>query len=167
MKKDNTLFQLTPKQPVAIKDKEFQAYLYIYGAHFAPYKEYTMTDQFLDNQVIIRSTKFNKSPITTFYDQGCIMVRFRPQEAIRGKGNQIQFYFRVKRKYPEDVAPIQLFLWNDLVKEETITSKDGEDHITFLTDVPEDEHLEIYLRPYAKENLYTLIFKGLIAYLLD
>ncbi len=161
------LFQLTPKTPAIIKEKEFEAFLYLYGAYFGPSKDYSLQEQFLHDKVVIRSTRYNKSPITTFYNQGCVMIRFRPLENLQKKGNQIQFIFRVQRKYPEDTNPIQIFLWNTLVKEEKITTKEEVDNIAFLTDIPEKEHLEIFLRPYAKEDVFTLIFTGVIAYLHD
>ena len=161
------LFQLTPKNPVAIKEQEYEAFLYMYGAHFGPSLEYSMQEQFNDDRIIIRSTRYNQSPISTFYHQGCIMIRFQPREILQKKGNQIQFIFKVKRMYPEDTQPIQIFIWNTLVKEEVITSKNGIDNIAFLTDVPLDGPLVIFLRPYSKEEIYTMAFNGLIAYLHD
>lgn len=161
------LFQLTPKTPVVLKEKEYEAFLYMYGAYFGPSKDFSLQEQYLNDKVVIRSTRFNQSPITTFYNQGCIMIRFRPLENLQKDGNQIQFVFRVQRKYPEDTQPLQIFLWNNLIKEEKITTKDEVDNIAILVDIPEKEHLEIFLRPYAKEDVYTLIFSGVIASLFD
>lgn len=69
--------------------------------------------------------------------------------------------------YPEDTQPIQIFLWKTLVKEEAITSKNGIDNIAFLTDIPMDGPLVIFLRLYSKEKIYTMVFNGLVAYLHD
>lgn len=161
------LFQLTPKNPVAIQKPDYEAFLYIYGAHIGPSKYYSLEEQYNDDRIIIRSTRFNTSPITTFYNQGCVMVRFNPLESLRKKNSQIHFMFKVKRKYLEDTQPIQIFLWNTLVKEEAITAKDEIDNISIITDIPMEGYIDIFLRPYSKEEIYTMIFSGLIAYLHD
>ncbi|MHA1124140.1 MAG: hypothetical protein ACTSO7_00525 [Candidatus Heimdallarchaeota archaeon] len=164
------LFHLTPREPVQIVDNKFEAYLYLHGAYLGPRPRYTLKEQYEEDYAIIRSTKNNQSDITSFYNQGCIRVRFKPKDALIGNGNQIQFIFRVQRKYPEDSADVQVFLWSNKVLQERIQYKgdgeDGEDYVAFITDIPDDNYIEFYLRPYTKE-VYTLIFKGVTAYLHD
>jgi len=164
------LFHLTPKNPVKIIEPKFEAYLYLYGAFIGP--RYTLKEQYEQDYAIIRSTKSNQSDITSFYNQGCVRVRFKPKEDLIGKkkNNQIQFIFRVQRKYKKDTDDIQVFLWKDKVLQEPIQYKEddesGEDYVAFITDIPNKNDIEIYLRPYTKK-VYTLIFRGITAYLHD
>ncbi len=163
------LFQLTPKKPVDIKQHKFEAYLYLYGVFLGPNKHYTLEDQYDQDYAMIRSTKSNKDDITTYKNQGCVRVRFKAREEIIGNKNQVQFIFRVERKYKEDTDDIQIFIWKDLVKQEKVQfheEQEGIDYIAFITDIPDDEIIEIYLRPFTKD-VYTLKFWGLTAYLHD
>lgn len=167
------LFHLTPREPFKIVDHKFEAYLYLYGAFIGPRPRYTLTEQYEQDYAVIRSTRFNKSDITSFYNQGCVRVRFKPKEDLikKKKKNQIQIIFRVQRKYKkDDGTEVQVFLWRDKVLQEEIQYKEnldeGEDYISFITEIPDDNNIEFYLRPYTT-GVYTLILRGVTAYLHD
>ena len=167
------LFHLTPREPFKIVEGKFEAYLYMYGAFVGPRPRYTLAEQYEQDYTIIRSTKLNKSDITSFFNQGCVRVRFKPKEQLirKKKKNQVQFIFRVQRKYQRDEGTkIQVYLWKDKVLQEEIQFKEegdeGEDYIAFITDIPNKNEIEFYLRPYTKD-VYTLIFRGVTAYLHD
>ncbi|NHJ32676.1 MAG: hypothetical protein FK732_07430 [Asgard group archaeon] len=161
------LFQLTPKNPKVFAEKEYEAYLYLHGVYMGPWEDYCMEEQYEKDIAIIRSTKHNQSPITTFYNQGCIQVRFYPRENLQKEGNQIQFLFKFKQMDQEDTTPIQIYLFNHLVKEEQFDAKKKAESISFISDIPMEGYLEIFVRPYAKEEISAMIFDGLITYLHD
>lgn len=167
------LFNLTPREPYKIVDDKFEAYLYLYGAFIGPRPKYTLKEQYEQDYAIIRSTRFNQSDITSFFNQGCVRVRFKPKDQLIGKKhmNQIQFIFRVQRKYKrDDGTEVQVFLWKNKILQEEIQFKgegeEGEDYVAFITDIPDKDEIEFYLRPYTK-GVYTLILRGVTAYLHD
>ena len=43
---------------------------------------------------------------------------------------------------------------------------EGEDYVAFITDIPDKDEIEFFLRPYTK-GVYTLILRGVTAYLHD
>ncbi len=181
-KEIQALFHVTPNEPYKIVEGKFDVYLYLYGVFVGPRPLYSLKEQYELDYAIIRSTRFNKSDITQYANQGCVRIRFIPKEPLTKKPTkektQIQFIFRLKRKYIEDEGTnVQVYLWNDKVIEEEIQFREnpdnGEDFISFITEIPEikkeeegEGAIEIFLRPYT-QDVYTLQFFGVTAYLHD
>ncbi|MHA1187262.1 MAG: hypothetical protein ACTSSK_10390 [Candidatus Heimdallarchaeota archaeon] len=159
------LFHITPKTPYT-NITELSAGFVAAGVFVGyPNNSVYALDRFCLYDYVIVKSNTNNTNANMFYwsRQGAIQIYIYPRTPIRQTDNQLLLIFRIKKVSGRSTDPIQILLFNDVLKEEVI---DGEENIAILTDIPATGGLLFYVRPKTTYQ-YMLMFKSVTGYLID